>query len=298
MIKACIAAIIIVLFIIVLLSFGFAIFVCKPKRFSYEEAEKIERSKNFIVGYDYYKKEEYDIRSFDGYMLHGEIAYADSPSTKWAIITHGYTYNMLGSIKYAQIFHDLGYNTYIYDLRHHGKNKKTHCSMGYYESRDVVSVVKAIKDKFPNITYLGLHGESLGSASTNMAIKDLQNDVDFYVSDCGFTDLKSLMLYQSHSRFHMPKFLVTTANWINILLHRYSYFDIRPIESMKDNKIPILFIHGQDDDFIEPWMCKAFFDADKGYKEIYLCPKAGHAQSYEVDRVTYAQKVTDFLNNI
>ena len=99
-------------------------YVIYPKRRTYEEVEQIEKSKNNWGDYDNYEKEEWNIKSFDGYFLHGILI--KNNSNKYVIVTHGYTYNMLGSIKYANIYYKLGYNVYIYDLRHFGKNQKLH----------------------------------------------------------------------------------------------------------------------------------------------------------------------------
>lgn len=73
---------------------------------------------------------------------------------------------------------------------------------------------------------------------------------------------------------------------------------MRPIDALEDNIIPILFIHGADDTFILPKNSEDMAKRTKGYHELHLIPKAGHAmsiltapQEYQKIVKTYLQKV-------
>lgn len=277
------------------IGYGTMRFVIYPRRKDYNEAETIEKSKGFWGDYDSFEKEEFNITSFDGYQLRGELIKNDSD--KYVIVTHGYKYNMLGSIKYANIFHRLGYNIVIYDLRHFGANKKCFCSMGYYEPRDIIAVQEALYKRFGEDITIGLHGESLGCASSMLAL-GLSQKFDFFVADCGFTDLKVLLMDQAGKMLHLPAFMEYFTDFWMMLLHHYKFAGIRPIDVQEQNQVPILFFHGADDDFIVPEHTKRAFEACKAYKEMYIIDGAAHAQSYEKDPVGYEEKVTNFLETI
>lgn len=270
-------------------------FVIYPKRTTYEEAEQIEKSKNFWGDYDSYEKEEFNVISFDGYELNGVLI--KNQSDKYVIVTHGYTYNMLGSIKYANIFYKLGYNVYIYDIRHHGKNKEFFCTMGQYEPRDIIAVQKALYQRFGEQITIGLHGESLGCASSILAL-ELSQKFEFVVADCGFTDLHILFADQAWKMFHLPAFMVYFTDFWLSLLQRYRFSNIRPIEVMENNRVPILFFHGAADEFILPKHTVRGYEACKAYKEMYLIDGAGHAQSYQNNPETYAKRVATFIQAI
>ena len=73
---------------------------------------------------------------------------------------------------------------------------------------------------------------------------------------------------------------------------------MRPIVSLSDNKIPILFIHGADDNFILPKNSEDMAAASKGYTEYYTIEGAGHAYSVLTNPEEYMEHVRVFLGNI
>ena len=72
---------------------------------------------------------------------------------------------------------------------------------------------------------------------------------------------------------------------------------MRPIDSLDDNTIPILFLHGEDDTFILPKNSMDMADRTKRKHELHLISKAGHAESILVEPALYRQYVTTFLLN-
>jgi len=64
---------------------------------------------------------------------------------------------------------------------------------------------------------------------------------------------------------------------------------MRPIESLGENTILILFIHGADDYAIPPEHSERMKKATKGYAEIHLIPGAAHAASILTDPGVYGE---------
>ncbi|PKM70618.1 MAG: hypothetical protein CVU93_01175, partial [Firmicutes bacterium HGW-Firmicutes-18] len=61
---------------------------------------------------------------------------------------------------------------------------------------------------------------------------------------------------------------------------------------------PVLFIHGEKDDFIPAWMVEELAaEKNKGPKEIYVAENAGHAKSYWTDPKKYEDVVIKFLQS-
>lgn len=285
---------VVLLVIFLILSVGPYFYVTRPKRYTREAAEKEQRSHGSWGAFDSYPKEALDITCRDGYLLHGTFIPAKEPSNRYVIITHGYTYTREGSVKYANIFHTLGYHVYLYDLRHHGENKSTYCSMGYNEGRDVADVYDYFRKNHKD-SVIGLHGESLGCASSVIALGE-RMDVDFLVADCGFADFSVLAENLCGQLLHIPKPVTHLASWVSFLLHGFRLDRIRPIESFtKNTHTPVLFIHGKADTFILCKHSQMMYDACQAPKELWLVSGVEHAGSCETDREAYAKKVKEFL---
>lgn len=268
----------------------------RPKFYSIQQTIEIESSKGFLKGYDALPQEDYLVTSFDGYELHC-ISIPYPGSRKVAIITHGHTYTHWGSIKYLMMFHKLGYNAVLYDDRGHGLNKKAPITMGYRESRDLMAVIADTQKRFGPDCYIGLHGESMGSAISLQALA-FHPPIHFIVSDCGYSDLRFFTKMYIRTHFHLPAFLIDLASPLCKLLYGYYLSQVSPISNLPKNQIPICFIHGAADTFIDPCNAKRMYDTDGGYKELHLFEGAAHACSYESDPDRYLQILTSFLHKV
>jgi len=290
----------IVVIFLLLFAIGLYIYITKPKRVTHEEARGIELSKDFMGDFDLYEKEELNITARDGYVLHGLFIPFEKETNKLAIVTHGYTYNYEGSVKYANIFKSLGYSVYIYDIRHHGLNKKTYCSMSRTEAKDVEDVYHYFREKYGKDMIIGLHGESLGSASSITALANCK-DADFLVADCGFADFGLLAEYLAAFLlpFKVPAWMSHLASIISVLCHGFRLDKLRPIDSLMENETtPVFFIHGEKDSFIPNIHSQMMYEVCRAPKQISLFPEAEHAQSFQFDRERYYKEVKEFLDKV
>ena len=282
------------------ISFSYAYFITHPATESKEDSiEKLNRLDESL--WDFFtevSKEEWNIPSFDNYLLHGTLLTQEKPSSSYVIITHGYTASHYSSIRYARIFYRLGLNVYLYDLRGHGANAPAPCTMGSKEHRDILAITDALYERFGKEISIGLHGESLGASSTLLALA-LRQDYRFAVADCGFSDLGQLMHYQARHRLHLPSFLASCASRASVLVNGFSFAGIRPMDAMKNNQVPLLFITGACDDFIPVSMTEDLYKADAGEKkELHLFPGAVHAKSYASDPLRYQTCIQDFIHEV
>ena len=280
----------------VALSFGLAVYVMKGKRQTLAQAMKWQSEHYDTSFYEPLEKTDYTVTSFDGYELNVQLLKNPVPTDKYVIISHGHTDNRLGALKYVKMYLDLGFNCIIYDLRGHGLNEPTFTSYGIREGRDIAELVKDTRSRYPVISQLGLHGESLGAASSAASLK-YKPEVDFVVADCGFADIDNV-LRGAVKKAHMPSFLVDLANFGATVLYHHSFGSMRPIDSLDENTVPMLFIHGSEDDFIPPENSQRMSKRTKGYSEVRLIEGASHAFSMLTDPVTYKRYVEDFLDKV
>ena len=141
-----------------------------------------------------------------------------------------------------------------------------------------------------------MHGESLGAATTIASLKDVQN-VSFAVADCGFSDIENVLeVIWRYS--HIPTAIGPVMNQYAKLHFGIPISAMRPIDSLAKNQVPILFIHGEADQYILPANSERMYEATKGKRDLLLVPKAGHAESVFVNKSLYTEKLKDFLSSL
>lgn len=289
------AVIIAVLILALLMGLGF--FLAKipmtGRRQTLEEARAWQEEHYDLSWYDPLEKTDYTVKSRDGYILHAQFLKNPGDTDRYILISHGYTDNRFGALKYAYMYLELGFNVIVYDLRGHGLNEPAICTYSIRESQDLLAMIQDSRERFRNMAILGIHGESLGAA-TSVAVLKEKPPVDFAVADCGFSDIVPV-LKGAMKGMHLPGFLVYLVSVCARIRYGYSFREMRPIESLRENHIPILFIHGAEDSFILPEHSERMKAATKGYAELHLIPGAGHAMSILTDPKKYQAIVRGFL---
>ena len=66
------------------------------------------------------------------------------------------------------------------------------------------------------------------------------------------------------------------------------------VDALKTNRVPVLFIHGQEDSFVPVSMTKENYEACTAPKEIMIVPGAIHGMSYAVAKEAYEEKERQF----
>ncbi len=254
--------------------------------------------------FDSYDKEKISIKSQYGYTLGGRYIKSDCPKKdgirRVAVICHGFTSSLFGSVKYARIYLSLGFDCVIYDHRNHGDNERNFTSMGWYEKDDLKTVCDFVRDRFKGERLIiGTHGESMGAA-TVMLESGEDDNLDFVVEDCGYSTLEEQVDCSIKALFHLPKYpFVPISSRLIRLKYGFKMSDVRPIDGVARSKMPMLFIHGENDKFVPYYMLKENYNAKKiGYKEMISVKGAAHAESVKVDFNAYYNYIESFLKKI
>ena len=296
MIKILIIVIVVLIILFIAFAFWLPGFVMNGRRQTEEEAFAWQSKHYDTSFYEGLKKTNYIVKGFEDYELHVQFLENPTPTTKYIILTHGYTDNHIGSLKYVPMYLKLGFNCIIYDLRGHGANATDFTTYGIREAQDLKCLLEDTKSRYPDITEIGLHGESLGAATTITLMK-YKPDVDFAVADCGFSDIENV-LRGAYKNAHAPSFMVDASDITGKIRYNYSLKAMRPIDSLDENTVPILFMHGKDDTFITPKNSEDMAARTKGYSEVHLIPKATHAMSMITNPEMYEQYVSAFLEKV
>ncbi len=288
-----IAGIIIIVLLAGALAAGYVLsgVILQANRQTLEEAIAWQKDHYDISWFDGIDTDEYTVAGYEGYTLHVMLCRNPVMSDKYIIISHGHTDNRYGDLKYMKMYLDHGFNCVVYDLRGHGENEKTPCTYGVKEGRDLACLIEDTRKRYGGDILLGLHGESLGSA-TSVSALGVTQDVAFLVADCGFADISGVLAAG------LPGPVLKLASLGAKMRCGIFLGDMRPIDALAENEVPILFIHGAEDRFIPPSNSERMSAATKGYSEVRMIPGAGHAESVLKDPELYREYVEAFLSRI
>ena len=230
----------------------------------------------------------------DGYEIHGDIS-LQNPS-KFVICCHGHSSNSTRAVKYGKLYYSLGYSVVLYDARGHGDNVRVPVTMGYQEAKDLNNIINIIKDLYGKDIQISLFGVSMG-AVTSLLLTQYRQDIKWIVADCPFASLDLFM--RELIKQHQPVF---TIYWLIKLLNKakfhYDIKDVNAMEVIKNNDVPVLFIHGGKDNFIVPEHQKRLLECQKGFKTAVIFPNAGHGESFSTDPTRYKEEVSNFIKEV
>lgn len=248
--------------------------------------------------------EEFPLHSPFGYDLHcalwprEEAASFTDGRRRVVVLVHGFTYCLLGQIKYASLFRELGFDCVLYDHRNHGLSGRAPTTMGAFESKDLALVCDWARSRFGEDAILGTQGESMGAA-TVMLHAGMDPNLAFAVEDCGYSSLTKEMKHELKNYFHLPSFLILPVASLFFRLRGGVFFrDVCPAGALQNSaKTPMLFVHGDADELVPPEMLQACYAAKSGAKAMWLVPGAPHAGCYAADTAGYRERVRNFLSD-
>ncbi len=150
------------------------------------------------------EKEEAVILSRHGYEIKG-FYIAPHHTANTMIICHGVTVNSFNSLKYMDLFLDLGWNVLVYDHRGHGKSGGRTTSYGYFEKDDLEEAVNWVRHKTGDGGQIGIHGESMGAVTALLYAGGHldENGADFYIADCPFASFRDQLAYRLKREFRV-----------------------------------------------------------------------------------------------
>lgn len=232
--------------------------------------------------------EEFNIRSFDGLNLRGKY-YEYAPGAIIEIMFHGYRgsaeRDMCGGV---QRCFKLGHSALIVDQRCSGKSGGNVITFGVNESRDCLDWMNfAIKHFGPDCRLM-LTGISMGASTVMIAAgEDLPKNVIGVLADCGFTSAKDIIQHVIRQMKLPPKLAYP---FVKLGAKMYGHFDLEQtsaLGAMKKCKVPVIFFHGETDDFVPCDMSRENFEACTGEKMLVTVPNAGHGLSILLDPEGY-----------
>lgn len=243
------------------------------------------------------------ITNDEGLKLHACTVPAANPAEAQgtAIVVHGYGDNHFVFLYLVRMYRDLfNYNVLFPDLQYHGYSEGDEIQMGWKDRLDVLQWIDVAHKEWGD-DFMVLHGVSMGGATVMMVSGEpLPDYVKCIVEDCGYSSVvKQFNNNRKQSFGFVPPDVLQSASSVTKKKYGWGFWEASSLKQLEKSTVPMLFIHGDADDFVPFDNLQLNFDAKKqGYKEMYVCPDAVHANSYQKDPEMYIHKVSNFLKTV
>lgn len=240
------------------------------------------------------------VKSFDGLTLHAKyIEY--EPGAPMEIMFHGYRGNALRDLS-GGVYRCLALKRSILlvDHRSCGESEGKTTTFGVLESRDCVTWIDYVINNIDKNAKIILSGVSMGATTVMIASSfDLPPNVVGVIADCGFTSAKEIIMTVMKKLKLPVKLFYWFTYWGARIFGKFDLEELSPIEAMKKCKLPIIFFHGDNDQFVPHYMSVENYDActsDK--KQLVTIPGAAHGIAFLVDREKYFDALNEFFADV
>lgn len=199
----------------------------------------------------------------------------------------------------ADFFHEN--NCHVLYIEQRGQNNSGGDYMGFglterYDCLDWINWVNQRGfDKLP----IYLCGISMGASTVLMTTGfELPQNVHGVIADCGYTSPHAIWKHVAEERMHLhyDEIMSFIAEDICRSKIQIGPKDYSCTDAMEKCKVPVLFVHGTDDDFVPVEMTYKNYKACVAPKRLLIVPGAGHGMSYIVEKEKYEETLRKFWN--
>lgn len=198
----------------------------------------------------------------------------------------------------APFYLQSGYDVVIVDHQAHSHSEGHYLGFGILDSKSMLKWVNKIDLMHQGNCDIYLHGVSMG-ANTLMLLNgmDLPASVKGMCADCGFTSGYEEISYLAKNR-KLTVLLTKQIIWLlALVICRYN-IKTSSIDALKKAHVPMLFIHGDKDNFVPMEHSLANYDACVSKKELKIFSGGTHASCYVKFKEEYKNTVLNFFNSL
>lgn len=239
-----------------------------------------------------------EITSFDGLKLRGRY-YEHQKGAPIEILLHGYRGNSERDLS-GGIFRcfALGRSVLLIDHRASGRSEGNVITFGVNESRDCRDWVDFVLENIDKDATIFIGGVSMGASTAMMVTaRDLPKNVVGILADCGYSSTKRI-IKKVVREMHLPADVLYPL--IKLGARLFGHFDLEelsPEDAMKNCHLPVIFLHGDTDDFVPFEMSIESYDACASeHKKLVKIEGAGHGLAFPAAQERYIKEVGDFFD--
>ena len=240
--------------------------------------------------------EDFSITSFDGLTLRGKF-YEYAPGAPIELMLHGYRGSAERELSGGvQRCFRVGRSAFVVDQRCCGSSEGSVITFGIREHRDCLAWVDFLLKHFGPEVKIILTGISMGASTVLMAGgTQLPPQVIGILADCGFTSARDI-IREVIRQMGLPPAL--GYPFVKLGAKLYGGFDLEEtsaVEMVKRCTVPVIFYHGESDDYVPCEMSRINYEACASRKRLVIIPGAGHGLSYPKDPETYLNTLREFF---
>lgn len=241
--------------------------------------------------------EEMQVTTPDGLTLRGRY-YEYEKGAITEILFHGYKgdseRDMSGAVKRCFA---IGRNAILVDQRASGRSDGHVITFGIKERRDAVLWAEEAVRRLGEDVRLILSGVSMGAATVMMAAAEpLPENVIGILADCGYSSPREIIQKVMRDMGVPVKLLYPFVELGARLFGGFDPEETSPIEAMKKCRLPVIFFHGDGDDYVPHEMTVRLHEAcASAHKKFVSVPDAGHGLAFSFSREDYLLAITDFF---
>lgn len=241
----------------------------------------------------------FTIKSFDGLTLVGNY-FECIKGAPIEIMFHGYRgsgeRDLSAGVKRA---FRCNRNALVVDQRASGNSEGHTITFGIKERFDCVDWANFVVKEFGDDVKIILTGISMGAATVLMASSmDLPKNVLGILADCGYNKASDIIIKVIKDMKLPAKLFYPFVKAGAKIFGKFNLEEYSPYEAVQKSKVPIIFIHGGNDDYVPCEMSKKLYEACVSKKTFVTIDNAGHGVSYIIDPEKYVYELNSFFEYI
>ena len=234
-------------------------------------------------------QERWSLRSARGKTLRGFYIPGAGEGKRVAFLVHGYRSEHAETAgMYYEFYSSRGFDLFCCDHEAHGESEGRFIGFAAYEAEDCLAWIQELRRRKGQDVQILLHGFSMGAATVLRMAADCPDNVKFIVEDSGFRSAEGQL------RGELGAMFVPLA-----LLHRLiAGVDLRKGDvgpSLAASRLPILFVHGQEDPSVPYENGPALYESYRGEKDSLFLPGVRHIETMHLAPGEYAAKLDGFI---
>lgn len=235
------------------------------------------------------------IRSHDGLNLAGRY-YHTADGAPLQIQVHGYRggpiRDFCGGHKLAR---RMGHNTLVVEQRALGESGGRTITFGVKERLDCLAWANYAAQRWAN-TDIILSGVSMGATTVIMASGlELPRQVRGIIADCPFASPERIIAKVCRDMKLPPALAMPFIRLGARIFGGFSLKAADAADAVKQTKLPVLILHGEEDLFVPCEMSAEIARANPAMVRRFTFPGAGHGLSYLVDAEKYEKATKEFV---